>query len=200
VATFNRFRRVRKAIQELAAESDRDERRLQWIRLELALVLTEATGARIGAIRGLRWSDINLSPPRLHWRSEFDKRGRDRLVPMPAELAEEIRRFQSKLGGIGDAWVFPRRDGQGPWSRDQFSQKLVVAEHRAGLEHQRGGIWHPYRRKWATERKEYPLVDVMATGGWKDVKTLLTCYQYTDEQSMLAVMEAPKKLLSLEAS
>lgn len=48
------------------------------------------------------------------------------------------------------------------------------------------------RRKWATERK-HPIVDVKAAGGWKDTNTLLTCYQQTDDASMLRVMEAPEK-------
>jgi hypothetical protein len=43
-------------------------------------------------------------------------------------------------------------------------------------------------QKWATERKDLPLVDVKATGGWRDTNTLLTCYQQTDEASMLRVM------------
>jgi hypothetical protein len=38
---------------------------------------------------------------------------------------------------------------------------------------------------------------VKATGGWKDTNTLLTCYQQTDEASMLRVMNAPTKLRSV---
>ncbi len=51
----------------------------------------------------------------------------------------------------------------------------------------------------ATERKHLPMVDVMAVGGWKDAATLLTCCQHSDEQSMLNVMAAPNKLMSLGA-
>jgi len=28
--------------------------------------------------------------------------------------------------------------------------------------------WHSIRRKWATERKGYPVGDVMEAGGWKN--------------------------------
>src|SRR5438128_3621191 len=28
------------------------------------------------------------------------------------------------------------------------------------------GLWHSIRRKWATERKGYPVKDVAAAGGW----------------------------------
>ena len=100
---------------------------------------------------------------------------------------------------IGQGWLFPTRDGQKPWARELFAQKLLNAEKHAGLEHLRGGAWHPFRRKWATERKDLPLVDVMAVGGWKDAATLLTCYQHTDEQSMLRVMATPTKLMGFRA-
>ncbi len=54
--------------------------------------------------------------------------------------------------------------------------------------------WHPYRRKWATERKHLPLKDVAAAGGWKDVNTLLRCYRMPDADTILAVMSEPKKV------
>ena len=50
--------------------------------------------------------------------------------------------------------------------------------------------------EWATERKELPLKDVAAAGGWNDVTTLLTCYQHADEATMLKVMASPTNLVS----
>lgn len=55
-----------------------------------------------------------------------------------------------------------------------------------------GGLWHPYRRKWATERKHHALTDVAAAG--KDTETLLTCSQQPDADTMLAVMSEPRKV------
>jgi hypothetical protein len=40
------------------------------------------------------------------------------------------------------------------------------------------------RRKFATELKDLPLKDLCYLGGWKDPKTLLTCYQQPDEEGM----------------
>ena len=54
VATYDRFLKLRTAVQELANSVTRKDRQAQWVRLELALVLAEATGARLGAINGLR--------------------------------------------------------------------------------------------------------------------------------------------------
>jgi len=50
------------------------------------------------------------------------------------------------------------------------------------------GIWHPYRRKWATARKHLPLADVAAAGGWKGTQTLTKCYQQPDDATILAVV------------
>jgi hypothetical protein len=82
------------------------------------------------------------------------------------------------------------------WHRSEFDIALRKAEREAEIEPLPGGLWHPYRRKWATERKALPLSDVMAAGGRKDTQTLLTCYQHADEETMLRVMEAPVKLVS----
>ena len=47
---------------------------------------------------------------------------------------------------------------------------------------------------------EVPLKDVAAAGGWKDVTTLLTCYQHADEATMLKVMGSPVKLVALRTA
>lgn len=39
-----------------------------------------------------------------------------------------------------------------------------------------------------------PVADVTAVGGWKDIGTLLKCYTQADADTMLAVMESPKKI------
>jgi hypothetical protein len=78
--------------------------------------------------------------------------------------------------------------------RHLFDKWLRIAERRAGLPKLVGGLWHPYRRKWATERKHHSVVDVAAAGGWKDTQTLLTCYQQPDAEAMLAVMSEPRKV------
>ncbi len=65
---------------------------------------------------------------------------------------------------------------------------LREAERRAKLPKLAGGLWHPYRRGWASERMHFPLKAVADAGGWKDVTTLVRCYQQTDERTLLAVM------------
>lgn len=194
VATYERFEKVRAAAQGLAKTAPQKRGRERWMRFELALTLAEATGRRIGAIRGLRWSDISADPPQIRWRAEFDKRGREAEVPIPESLAAEIHRFQRRLHVVGDGWLFPQKEADRPWPREVFGELLARAEVKAGVPTLKGGKWHAYRRKWATERKTLSVVDVMAAGGWKDLQTLVKCYQHADPDTMLAVMASPVKL------
>ena len=78
--------------------------------------------------------------------------------------------------------------------RHQFDKWLAFAERKAGLPKLVGGLWHPYRRKWATERKHLSITDVAEAGGWKDTATLLTCYARPDNETLLAVMSEERKL------
>ena len=78
--------------------------------------------------------------------------------------------------------------------RHLFDRWLTVAERKAKLPKLNRGLWHPYRRKWAMERKHLSLKDVAEAGGWKDTETLLTCYQQPDRESLLAVMSEPRKV------
>ena len=75
---------------------------------------------------------------------------------------------------------------------------LLVAEADAGLPKLIGGVWHPYRRKWAIERKHWPIRDVAAVGGWKSIRSLVECYAQSDRETMRAVVNEPRKLLATD--
>ncbi|HEY5022334.1 MAG TPA: hypothetical protein VII30_07600 [Gemmatimonadaceae bacterium] len=54
VASWERFQATRKAMRELAEKNvDNPARHQKWRRMEFALVLAEATGRRLGAVRHL---------------------------------------------------------------------------------------------------------------------------------------------------
>lgn len=195
VATWERYQATRKAIRELREKSTTEASSRKWLKLELALVLAEATGRRLGAIRQLRWDDIDLSAKTIRWRAETDKKGKEWIVPIPSELTEEIRSFRLKLGGAFGGLVFARHtDPTKSLSRDAFGHWLREAETEADPPKLDGSLWHAYRRSWATSRKNLPVVDVAAAGGWSDVSTLLNCYQQADEETLLKVMSHPRKI------
>ncbi|MCK5412147.1 MAG: hypothetical protein KAJ67_08630, partial [Gemmatimonadetes bacterium] len=63
-----------------------------------------------------------------------------------------------------------------------------AAEKLAGLEPQRGTLWHAYRRLWASARKDLPDVDVAQAGGWSSLEALKLSYQQPDDATMLRVV------------
>jgi len=65
---------------------------------------------------------------------------------------------------------------------------VATLVRRGKIDKPQGSLWHMFRRVWATERKDLPLKDVAAVGGWRDTSTLLR-YQQPDARTMRAVVE-----------
>lgn len=132
IASFERFTATRTAMQRLSAEEDTEEARTRWTKMELALVLAEATGRRLGSIRQLKWEDIDLPASTIHWRAEADKKRREAVIPMPLPLAHELRHFQRRLGTMS-GWIFSSEQEAGrPMDRHLFDKWLTRAEKAAG--------------------------------------------------------------------
>lgn len=196
VATWDRFQKTRQAVQELAGNAKTAAGARKWLKLELALVLAEATGRRLGAIRQLRWDDVDLNSRMIRWRAETDKKGKEWIVPIPISLVNELRSFRTKMGGAFGGLLFPaHEDPTIAVSRDKFDDWLRVAQAKAKLPNLDGSLWHAYRRGWATSRKDLPAADVAAAGGWKDVATMIRCYQMPDDATLLEVMSHSKKIV-----
>jgi integrase len=164
-------------------------------RLPLALTLAESTGRRIGAILKLRHEDLDLDRLPYGWlrfRAEHDKTGHEQWVPL-AQVARGVLVEHMRHVLTGE-WLFPsERKPSQPVDRRTMDRRLEEAYERTGLERLEGGLWHPWRRKWATERKGMPVKDVAAAGGWSDTATLLRSYQQSDEATLTqVVLEAPK--------
>jgi integrase len=161
------------------------------------LTLSEATGRRLSACRQLRWEDLDLTAGTVHWRADTDKKGYDVRLPLPDAVRDALARWQTVSGGIGRSWVFPSPSVPSePISRHLLDDWLRRAYRMAGIEPKRGGMWHPIRRKFATERKGHSAVDVAAYGGWRDLRTVQTIYQQPDVESMRLVAAAPTHRVS----
>lgn len=180
VSSRDRYVKTRTAVQKLAANAKFKRQRLRWIRLEFALFLANATGRRRGALVGLRVDDFDFADDRITWRAEYDKKGVEWVVPMPVDVMADVGQFFTQLGATS-GFVFPsKRNPSGHIPPDMLGQWLRDAEGKAKLPKLKGGLWHPYRRKWASERMHLPLKAVADAGGWKDVTTLMKCYQHSD--------------------
>jgi integrase len=159
-------------------------RQMDW-RVSLALVLANETGHRLSAIRHLRWSDVDLERGRIRWRAEHDKIGFEHVTPLSPALQTALAAARKQAAAIGDTWVLPgTRTPDQPCPKGTLDKAFARAAELAGVELPRRARWHGLRRKFATEMKDLPLKDLCYLGGWKDPKTLLTCYQQPDEELM----------------
>lgn len=156
------------------------------------ILLAWRTGRRLSAILALRWDDVDFRHGTIRWRAEYDKIRQTWVVPARRDLLKELRRFRTERPGIGSVLLFPhpqrRRHGGGPVTRHLAAYWLKEAFQRGKVTKPEGGLWHMFRRAWATERKDLPLKDVAAAGGWRDTSTLLR-YMQPDEETLRAVVE-----------
>ncbi len=165
--------------------------------LRLALVVAEGTGRRISACRNLLWEDIDFQNGTIRWRAENDKKGYEQVVPMSDAVRDALLARRKLRRAIGNTPVFPALKGpMKPCSRHLLADWLRQAYRKAGIEPQPGGLWHPIRRKWVTERKGYPVKDVAAAGGWRDEQTMIRSYQHADAETVRQVVLHPTQRLA----
>jgi integrase len=161
--------------------------------LRTLIILARNTGRRLSAALTLRWDDIDFTAERIRWRAEHDKLRTTWLVPVAADTLAELVRFRTLYPGVGEARVFPHSIGcrhrGGAVTRHIAAYWLKRAYELSGAPKLDGSLWHAFRRLWATERKALPVKDVAAAGGWKDVTTLINCYQQPDEDTLRTVVE-----------
>jgi integrase len=162
---------------------------------ELALVLANETGHRIGAIRLLRWSDVDVEGETIRWRAGHDKIGFEHRTPLSADALAALQRRRKAQPSIGDAWIFPAPGGSSePCSRHLLRDWWQRGEALAKTPHEAGLGWHSLRRKFATELKQVPLKDLCYLGGWKEPQTILKCYQRPDAVTMREALASRRHL------
>jgi integrase len=112
------------------------------------------------------------------------------VTPLSAPARTALDDYLRQTPRVGDVPLFPAPGApEQSIRRDVVAKWLLKAEKAAGIPKLNGGIWHPYRRLWANERKTLPDVDVAAAGGWKDTRALKLSYQQADPVSVLKVVE-----------
>lgn len=199
VATEDRYAAIRAVSDQVLMENRWNGKRgLQRAHLSELLDLANGTGRRISAICRLTYADLRLDMRpygAIRWPADTDKMGYESVVPITPEVRAAIDRVLGERPGIGRAPLFPSPDDVSkPVSKYEADKWLRKAEKLAGIPTQEGSLWHAYRRKWATERKDLPDIDVAAAGGWKTTATLKRAYQQADPETMLEVVLHPAKL------
>ena len=141
---------------------------MDW-RFRVALVIAHETGHRIGAIRQLRWSDIDMERRTIRWRAEHEKTGHEHQTPVTAEALDALEEARRRNPGIGDVPLFPAPgDPSKSVSRSRARTWWTKAQTLAGLEpmHRRG--WHSLRRKFASDLMNQPLKVALRAGRVED--------------------------------
>jgi integrase len=165
----------------------RVSRQLGW-RFHVALVLAHETGHRIGAIRQLRWCDIDIEGKTIRWRAEHEKTGYEHRTPMTDEALAVLQEARSQHPGIADAPVLPApRDPARSVGRSRVRFWWNKAERLADLEPKPRRGWHSLRRKFASDLMSQPLKVLCELGGWKTPLTVMQCYQRKGPDSYLFV-------------
>ena len=168
--------------------------RVDW-RFHVALVLAHETGHRIGAIRHLRWSDIDFEDRTILWRAEHEKSGYEHRTPVTAEALAPWKKAQRRNPGNEDAPVLPAsRDASKCMGKSPVRYWWNRAEDLAGLGRERGRGWHPLRRKFASDLMDLPLKVLCELGGWKEAQTVRRCYQQADTGQLRKALESRSRL------
>ena len=169
-------------------------RPVDW-RFHVALVLAHETGHRIGAIRKLRWSDIDIEGRTIRWRAEHEKTGYEHTTPLTDEAIAALERARARNPVRGNAPVLPSTQDPSicvrPW---MLGDRWRTAERLAGLDPKRGRGWHSLRRKFASDLMDLPLKVLCQLGGWKNAKTVLRCYQQADEGQLREALESRRRV------
>ncbi len=168
-------------------------RQIGW-RFRVALVLAHETGHRIGAIRQLRWCDIDFEGGAIFWRAEHDKSGHEHITPVTAETLAVLEEAWRRNPESGEAPLLPSPRNPSTCVGPTLAQVWWNrAERLAGLEPKPGRGWHSLRRKFASDLMDQPLKVLCELGGWKTAKTVLQCYQRPDEGQLRKALEARRR-------
>ena len=167
---------------------------VDW-RFHVALVLAHETGHRIGAIRHIRWSDIDLELGIIRWRAEHEKTGYEHRTPVTAEAVAALKEAKRRNPGTGEAPLLPTpTDGSRCLSRSLSYAWWNKAQELARLEPKPGRGWHSLRRKFASDLMNQPLKVLCELGGWKTAHTVLRCYQRADEAQLTKALDSRRRI------
>ena len=111
------LRRLKVALDEKIYRKGTNDFNKTFCRLRMIVLIAVTTGMRMSEIFGLKWSDVMYNEGLLAVRAKL-KGGKMRYVPMPPELADELRRYTPQpannvlyIAGNHHEQVFPPKEG-----------------------------------------------------------------------------------------
>lgn len=138
------------------------------------LMTAYGLGLRVGELCRLRVADIDGHPDRMCVRIVQGKGGKDRYVPLPADIHEVLRCWWRRAHP--HEWLFAAQtDGRRPLYEDSASRWYHAARSAAGITKQ-GGI-HSLRHCYATHLLEAG-VDLHSLSQWLGHRHVATTMRY----------------------
>lgn len=126
------------------------------------------------------------------WRNQ---QGEDRALPPDQPSCARRASLIRPERPDADRAVFPSSvDPRRSVNKKAMYDWMEKAFAAAGLTREPGGMWHTLSRKWVSERKGYPLVDIAAAGGWNDERSLKSYMQEDPETVRKVVLEPTHRL------
>ncbi len=170
---------------------------------ELRVVFATAatSGMRAAEIRWLTWKDVDLEEGQIEIRAKLDWRPKshaERIVQVPDNLIDILRRHRKMVCSNPSDWVFPVPSHGGQWTETGLS-------HAGRRLAQRAGVWergckplHDLRRSWASHLlgAGTPMDTVRRLGGWASNATLEKFYLAPTQVSIEKAVAASASLLS----
>jgi site-specific recombinase XerD len=163
------------------------------------LRLLHNLGWRVTGVCYIRGSDVDLTRTRYNPHGRIrknelvDKENVGEWIPMSRHSRATVRRLMHRTGVQPGEHRFlfaaPRR-AEAPWSRFRVRDLMHHAEAAARIAHIGGE--HAWRRKWFSERKDYPVADLMRAGGHSDPRSV-HLYTQADPETTLEVVSRPTR-------
>ena len=146
------LRTLKLALDEKILRKGTNDFNKTFCRLRMIVLIAVTTGMRMSEIFGLKWSDVMYNEGLLAVRAKL-KGGKMRYVPMPPELADELRRYTPQpannvlyIAGNNHEQIFPPKEGaKGERQRVEGSFEDLL--ERAGIEDFR---FHDLRHTFAS--------------------------------------------------
>ena len=147
-----------------------------------AIILALGTGARRAEALGLRWEDCDLDGGLVTFRAETTKNGKARTVPANDAVLAMLRARRADIRARFNPHVFTYRGK--PIKGFETAFRTVCKA--AGID---GAIFHTLRHTWATRFGHLggDPRDLMALGGWSDMKIVERYYHTGAERSVRAL-------------
>lgn len=131
---------------------------------------------------------------RIRFRLDLDKEDVESTVPVAPHVGHALQAYRERSGASLGRFIFLDRGKDQPVKRDNLAHTFREVEAHAELEPLDGGQFHPYRRKFAVERKHLPPPTVIRLMGLRDLKVFVECHARVSEDDMRTALAEPQRL------